>query len=99
MAIIAEVEQKDNRTRSIRTCYNGHHPTHWYSCNQLKCCYFCVVFLSGLVGKQGVLHDPASQSVRQLQKMLSSLLQRAHDSPEGMKLIKLYYSIKMSASR
>ena len=41
----------------------------------------------GLVGKQGVLHDPTSQSVRQLQKMLSSLLQRAHDSPEGLKLI------------
>ena len=42
-----------------------------------------VLLLSGLVGKQGVLHDPKCQSVRQLQKMLSSLLQRAHNSPEG----------------
>lgn len=41
----------------------------------------------GLVGKQGILHDPTCQSVRQLQKMLSSLLQRAHDSPEGLKYV------------
>ena len=39
----------------------------------------------GIVGKQGVLHDPTCQSVKQLQKMLFSLLKRAHSSPEGLK--------------
>ena len=48
-------------------------------------CMCCLLQNSGIVGKQGVLHDPTCQSVRQLQKMLSSLLQRAHDSPEGLK--------------
>ena len=57
----------------------------------MLCMSSCVLFPSGLVGKQGVLHDPTCQSVRQLQKMLSSLLQRAHDSSEGLKYV---YMIK-----
>lgn len=44
-----------------------------------------------------MLHDPTCQSVKQLQKMLFSLLKRAHTSPEGLKeAIYHTYNIFMS---
>jgi len=54
-----------------------------------------ITIVTGSVGIQGLSHDPSCQSIRQLQRMLSSLLQRAHSSPEGQNACEALYTLNL----